>query len=203
MMDEFTYVAPELLVLEFDPPVKAKDGTLTRLELREPTSNEVWVSEQHLTDRNGSRAMRLYQRALVSKVGGIPVEVVDEMPIGAFSKAARHLQSFVQAGLPDANGDANDAPPSSLTITFAEPIAYGTASHASITLREPTLAQMSKAENMLGDMSAQRVRAYQEAVVATASGESPALIAFLPISVLNRAASYVLGFSNGGRSTGA
>ena len=193
---EFLYTKPDPLALDFNPPIKTATGELARLVLQEPTANAVWVAEQHLIARNGTRGTRMYQKALVAKVGGVPEAILDEVPIGTFTKAARYLQDFVEAGLPDAASDDGGPMPPSFLIVFNEPIANLSA----LTLHEPTLGQMAKAEALLGDMSPQRVRAYQETLMAMSSGESSTLVTQLPISVLNRAASYVLGFSAAGRA---
>ncbi len=197
---DFTYTAPEPLVIDFDPPVSIKDGSLSRLALSEPRANRVMMAEQHLTARNGSRASRMYQRTLIALTADVAEPLLDALPISAFSQAARYLQSFVDKGLLDGEGEEADfLPPPMMTITFEKPIEASNRTMTMLTLREPTLAQMVKADAVIGDQSPQRVRRWQETIVTDVSGESPALIQYLPISVLNIASAYLTGFSMPGR----
>ncbi len=197
---DFTYTAADPLIIPLDPPLKTGRGDVLQIVLREPTSAQVWAAEQHLIPKNGNKGTRLYQKALVSKVSGVDETALTELPIGVFMKAARYLQDFIEAGLPGKDSEDESAPlPTTFTILIDPPIRAQTLELSSLRLSEPTLGQMAKAESALGDLSAQRVRAYQEQLVIQASGENGLLIASLPISVLNRAASYVMGFSAAGR----
>ena len=202
MFDEpFFYTKPEKLELHFDPPIKsASGGALSKLSLGEPSSGQVYGAESFLVAKNGNRAQRMFQRALVAKVGGVPDEALDNLPISSFTKAAAYLQAFVDTGYAENTEEAAAAMPDSFTITFAEPIGEGDKAITSLRLGELTLGQMAKADTVLGDLSRQRLRAWQEQIVTASSGESPIIIAQLPVSVLNMAASFVAGFSNAGRT---
>ena len=200
MDTEFAYTTPEPLTIDFSPPIEAAGGLLERIVLREPTGSEVQFAEQHLTAKNGNRATRLYQRALVSRVSGVPEAALDDVPLGSFTRAARYLQDFVEAGLPDPNDEEEPGP--SLTISFDNPIDASGVTHSSLTVHEPNLGMMSKADSALGDLSPFRVRAFQQNLVTLASGGKTAmLVSKLPVSVLNRAATFVMGFSTAGRLT--
>ena len=198
---EFTYAPPPPLVIEFDPPVVSGPRELSGFSLSEPTTQAVFVAEAHFTTKNGNRASRLYQRALVAKVSGVSEVALYDIPVSDFTRAARFLQDYVESGLPDQGADGEPPIAKALTINFDPPIEFAGVSHRYLKVAEPTLGQMAKADSALGDMSAQRIRLFQQNLVQLASGENALFINMLPISVLNRAASFLMGFSTPGRAT--
>lgn len=86
---------PEL-VIELDPPIEVQGGMkCERLVLREPTGAEVRQAEGHLRKGVNSETVRAYQHALISKISGVPHQVIDQMPISKIAMASEYLQSFV------------------------------------------------------------------------------------------------------------
>jgi hypothetical protein len=197
---EFTYTAPEPFVIDFAPPLKDGAGTLDRLVLREPTSGEVWLAEQHLDKRDNTKSKRNYQRMLMSKVSGVPESALLAMQIGQFAKAARYLQDLVESNLDSMQTDDAD-PATMLSVTFSEPMTVSGVSYPGFTVSEPTQSQMEKAESALGNMSNQRMRLFQQTIVISASGLPAAVVSKLPISVLNVAATFIIGFLGEDRKT--
>ena len=201
-MLDFNYTPPEPLVLDFDPPIEHGGNKLERLSLREPQANHVFAADQHQGTKNAARARGQYQRTLISKVGGVPEAALTNMPMSSFARAAAYLQGFVEGGLEEpASSDTEDDYGITLTITLDPPLEVNGATYPFITLNEPTLGQMTKAESALGDMTPQRIRMFQMSLVEIASGLSGVVVGALPITVLNRAATFLMGFSSAGRVT--
>jgi hypothetical protein len=82
-----------------EPPIEFQKGTFETFILREPTAGEVLTSDEQL--RNGATHFSLRQRQifLIHRVSGLPVPVVQKLPISQVNRGWTYLQSFLERGL--------------------------------------------------------------------------------------------------------
>jgi hypothetical protein len=202
---DFAYASPEPLAIDFAPPLKVGDGLLDRIVVREPKAGEVFFAERHFAARQAAGAPRKFERSIISKLSGVPEEALADLPLGVFTRLINYVNGFIDGGfeiepVDDAEAEINSTDGGSmLTISFDPPLSIKDAEYPTLNVSEPTLGQMAKAEISLGDGNRQRVRLFQMALVTAASslgqGAGTAVIDHLPISVLNRAATFCVGFS--------
>ena len=202
MSEEYFAPAREPLVLPLPRPVAYKGGSIAQLRLHEPTARQVHTAEMAL--KAGGASRRAYEAKLLSLVSGVELEALAAIGMLAFTRASAFLATFVQEGLPglDEVPQAKQ-PEDTLTITLAAPIVANGVTYSELTVVEPTLEAMSRAEGHLKDNSLASVRQYQISLVERACGVHPLLAGMLPISILNRAAVFAQGFSEAAPETGA
>lgn len=106
-MDELTEKPPLRLdelpasyTIELLNPIVFGGGTWTEITLREPMVEERQQAEQHLRNGNMPHAQSLYQMALIAKVSGVPMPVVQRMPVRKVNEAMFYLSGFLFGGLP-------------------------------------------------------------------------------------------------------
>lgn len=85
--------------------------------------------------------------------------------------------------------------PAELVIELEPPIVFQGANFAELRLREPTSGAVRKAEVHLKSTTSEAMRLYQIALVSNVTGMPIPAVEMLPISKLNRAASYLGAFS--------
>jgi hypothetical protein len=83
-------------------------------------------------------------------------------------------------------------------ITFDPPIVFDGKSTDSLTLREPTVAQVEQADKVAnGTLNISNMRAYQQALVMAVSGKPRQIIGQMRVSDMNKAFDYLMGFITG------
>lgn len=97
-LEPFADPAPEL-VIDLDPPLEVKDkGKFERLELREPDTSTVAKAEQLVAKGFNIESLRRYKLKLVADVSGVPLPIVELMPIRVLNRGAAYLQGFIESG---------------------------------------------------------------------------------------------------------
>ena len=87
-------------------------------------------------------------------------------------------------------------------IQLDTPISKGGDECTSLTLREPKGIHVRRAEQELKETSVESMRRYQFRLVSEVSGVKVTLIEEMPVSVVNRAASYLQSFVQADLETG-
>lgn len=178
---------PNEHVITLKRPVGPKGKEITELRLREPTAGEVLRAS-----RETGRGLAL---SLLTQVTGADTAVIEALPSRTADKAFAHLMQYVEPVLSEPEGD--DEPPEEVTIPLRDTLnAGGTAWISELTLHEPTLSDLIKAEKYDG---MQRVLA----LVALSSGLPRAVVEMIPITDYAKAARYVMGFIQGVPDSGS
>lgn len=192
------------LTIRLDAPVEFARGKYEALALMEPSAGQTLQAEQALGAGVNAETLRRRDVKLVAIVSGWPESAVGQLPISRLNEAADFLLEFTTRGLPE--GD--DAPPvpdeAEYTITLATPVTLLREERDTLALREPTAQQIMQAEgHMRKGVTAASLRLRDIHLVAAVAGWPVPAVQALPISRLNEAATYLLGFSMRGRRTGA
>lgn len=186
----------QTLVLTLDPPVDVAGGKLDMVKLREPTGTEMMAAEAAISAAISEATLTDYRVKLVCAVSGLDEASVNLLPVSVFGNACRFVEAFNSAG------PAASAGPT-LELPIGAKLTSGAISYDKLTLREPTVGQRRKAETAIAaGRTAASGRRYQMILVSEASGVPYALAEQLPVSVLNAAEAFVLGFIEGGPKTG-
>lgn len=187
---------PTTLTIPLDPPVEVAGGKLEVLKLREPTGKEMMGAEAAISGAITEATLTDFRVKLVSGVSGLTEDAVNLLPCSVFRDAHRFVEAF--------NGTAPATQPGpTLELPIGAKLTSGAVSYDRLTLREPTVGQRRKAEMALtGGRTAATGRRYQMILVSEASGVPYGLAEQLPVSVLNAAEAFVLGFIEGGPRTG-
>lgn len=191
------------LDIELKALITVKGGALSILHLREPTSAEVHAAEVHLKLANGPEGQTLYTRALVAAVAGCQPDDLDGIRVSDLKAALTYLNKFVAAGAPTVDEGFVLPDEETWELALPEPIAFQGRDYVTLSLSEPTQVAMRKAQTHLRrGQAAQDIRAYQMHLVTNVAAVPYGVVAKLPISVLNTAATYCQGFISGGLATG-
>jgi Phage tail assembly chaperone proteins, E, or 41 or 14 len=95
-----TTLPPPTLTIELAPPIEHDGGRYEALVLREPTTGDVLLGDMQL--RNGTTHENLRQRQIhiIHRVAGVPVPLVQKLPISKFNQAWVYVSAFLDAGPP-------------------------------------------------------------------------------------------------------
>lgn len=117
--------------------------------------------------------------------------------------ASNLRQNGAAAMTDDDAAPLGDLTPRQMRIDLDPPIHWNDNDYTEITIREPTGAEVLRAEGELGQQwTAQTFRKYKFALVALVSGEPRQVIERMPISQLERAFDFLNHFINSDRATG-
>lgn len=102
-MSESTHKKPlPELVIEFDEPIVRGNKTFEQMVLREPkVSEEDRALEAFEAETRNALKQRAFYRTLMSKISGVPVDVISELRRGQFEEAFQYLESFLDNGEKD------------------------------------------------------------------------------------------------------
>lgn len=204
---------PATLTIDVVPPVQANGNVVSQLVLQEPTAGQVARAEVELS-RSGLAGVRAYETALLALVTKADKVALKQLPSSQHMRAAAFLKDFVRANMPKRTEEDDEelgAPvlmsSDDYTLTLPEPILFGNDTVDSLTLTEPTLAQLEKAETHLSPdrmkgNAAASLRHYMMALVQVSSGVPMGVIHQMPISVLNKAWSIARVFTVADPATG-
>lgn len=92
---EASFLPPDGLTIELDPPIVQQGVTYDALPLREPTARQLEQAEMKIKALRSFADTRDYQLALVQGVSGLPPSVVRALPIRTFREAVRYLEGFL------------------------------------------------------------------------------------------------------------
>jgi hypothetical protein len=102
----------------------------------------------------------------------------------------------------DATNDA-DVRPQTLTIELAKPIEFQKGAYQALALREPTVGEMRKADGQCrNSVNMETLRLRDIHLVAMVSGWPVPAVEMMPISKLEEASKFLLGFIETGPKTG-
>jgi hypothetical protein len=179
-------------------PLSAQGGKIEALKLCEPTAQEVWTASGQIQTSQTPEAVTLYLRALVAASSGLREEDLDDLPISVLAEAHEWLRPFLDDSLePEQN------PPTTLTLPINPPLTEKGITYDTLSLQEPTTGHIRRAQSQLRrGVGAQTLRAYQIWLVSFVAEIPYDVAKRFPISTLNRAVSYLSGFSRPGQETG-
>lgn len=89
---------PASLTIPLEPAISFGGTDYTQIMLREPTSDEVRQAEEQLRFGRTPHAMRNYEMHLVAKAAGVPLPVVQKMPVSRVQAAMMYISIFLGAG---------------------------------------------------------------------------------------------------------
>lgn len=191
------------LAIELRAPITIKGGTISALQLRQPTATEMWVAEGLLQKNSGPEGVTLYLRQIVASVSGCRPEDLEDVRIGDLNRCADYLVLFIGAGVPKEGEGFVEPDEETWELVIETPVTHQGRQYASLSLGEPTTGAIRKAQGQFRNGSGpQAARAYQMHLVANTTGVPYAVVGQLPVSTLNAAATYLQGFSSAGRRTG-
>lgn len=99
--------------------------------------------------------------------------------------------------------DDSEELPASLIIPLDPPVEFKGGKYEQLTLREPNLAEVRKAETRLRNQSnVEALRAYQVALIALVAGVPEPMLDLLPIRIVEKGWRYLEFFLGGGQATG-
>jgi hypothetical protein len=182
----------DMLTITLDPSVEAKGTKVAQIMLREPLAREVVAAEKTAAKMQGIAAERQRDTAMVALVAGISEDHVRAMPVSKSAAAAKFLNGFVMIESEKVDRD----PPPDLQIVIDPAVVVHNTTCDLLDLREPTGAEMDAAYIEMGlSPTSYGLRKFQIMLVARVSGLNRAIIEALPISVVNQATQYLMGFT--------
>lgn len=183
-----------------DPPVKIDGGKLDAISLREPTVKEVIAAETlACKEQTSVRYFAVLRTELIKTVSGLTDDAVSELPISKFEEAGNVMAGLIEAGMPETGAQANET----LEIPLDPSVKVGAISYDRLSLFEPTVRRVRMAEAAMdGAENTAAFRRYQANLVGGVSGIGWAAVQELPISMLNRAGGFLMGFLAVGRRAG-
>lgn len=192
----------DTLTITFDPALPGADGAkIAEVSLREPTVVEVLRAEEAREGKTGVPATRAYQEKLLELVGGIKGDALAAIRMSDFHDAARFLTAFA---IPGEDAEQPPDPPTPEGLAIELPAEVEAMGHrvSRLELAELTLAQMRKAEAGLAKVTPVTIRVYQIISVALSADLPRPVVEKMPVRIVDRAAAFVQGFSEGGLATG-
>ncbi|WP_428492164.1 phage tail assembly protein [Rhodopila sp.] len=96
MSDNFP---PPTLTIELAKPVNFDGREYVQLILREPTAKEVLSALEHIRNGQNGHSVRNMEMHLVAKAAGVPLPVIEQIPISALFRAMEYISTFL-AGSP-------------------------------------------------------------------------------------------------------
>ena len=162
------------------------------IELREPTALQVLTAEKAGVESPGAHSQRVTDTTLVAEVAKVSVDLVRQMPVSLFREAAQYVNGF-------SKGAAKQAKPTldaELVIDVSPRIEQAGRILSQLELREPTTGEVEEAQRKLGaTVNAATLRESQIHLVSLVSEMPRFMINALPISKLDQASRYLLGFT--------
>jgi hypothetical protein len=89
---------PPTLTIPIDPPITFNGGTYSSLTLREPTVGQKRVASEQTRHGASIPAVNLYEIHFISGVSGVPVPVVERLPVTILNRAMSYIDFFLQDG---------------------------------------------------------------------------------------------------------
>ena len=82
------------------PPIEFQGQTYSELLLREPTTGENLRGAMQMRSGVTQESIMNRQHTIMSAVSGVPVPVIQKLPVSLFNKGWTYIESFLIAGLP-------------------------------------------------------------------------------------------------------
>ena len=181
------------MILSFDPALAHAGARIDRMELREPLVRQVIAAEKAGNAETGFHARHVRDQALVAQVAGVDLGVVKQMPMPVFREAERFVNGFSKT---PKKGDPPPPSEAELLIELASPIEKMNHRLDVLELRPPLAGEMETAQRELGvSPDDERLRRFQLVLVALVVGKPRAVVEDLPISKLDEASRYLMGFT--------
>jgi hypothetical protein len=91
---------PPTLTIELSPPIEHDGGKYEGLVLREPTAGDVLLGDMQLRNGGTHENLRLRQIHIIHRVAGVPVLLVQKLPISKYNQAWAYISAFLDYGPP-------------------------------------------------------------------------------------------------------
>ncbi len=176
--------------ITFAKPIEHDGKTVSAIDLREPLGGEVLAAEKARAADPGPQEERIRDTVLIAAVCGLDEAVVRKFPASRFKEAAQYLMGFVE-GKPLAKADQVPE----RTIELDGRIERHGRIVTALELREPASGEVEEAERKLGGkFTTAAMRESQFHLIVLVSELPRSIIDVVPISKLNEASQYLLGF---------
>ena len=170
--------------------VEHEGKSVSELVLSEPTSGQVLAAEKARVAEVGEHAERVRDTTLIAAVAGLHVDLVRKLPASKAREAAKYLNAFVNS-MP-----AEKCQDPELAIALDKRIEKNGRIVTDLELREPTTGEVEEAQRKLGaSYTTATMRESQMHLVCLVSELPRFIIDDVPISKMNRASRYLLGFT--------
>ena len=192
---------PRTLCIVLDKPLTLGDRSWDCLDLHEPRVSMIKAAAEILGAQPTKVSVVDAQVDLVSRVTGIPVKVLEDLPSLVLEDAAAFMASYEEDARrkPDTEPDLSP----SLFIELAEAVETERGTQTSMSLRPPTVRERKRAESHLSRMiTVSSLLAHEIALVEAVSGWQHVQVLKMPIGPFAQAADYLTGFFQRGRATG-
>ena len=177
--------------IKFDPPLKHEEATCAEMVIREPTGLEVLKAAEASAGEQGAQAERVRDTVLIALVSGIDEGLVRKVPASKFKAAAAFLNKFVEPVVAP-NAPRNTDP--EMIIPILPRIEKMGRIVDQLELREPTTGEVEEAQRKLTSLSQFAMRTMQIHLIALVSELPRGIVEVMPISTINKASRYLLGF---------
>lgn len=187
-------------IITLDYPILVDKQEYSEIKLSEPIANDVITAFKTMGNKTSGEAYYDVQIALVSKVSGIPVKALEELPTRILDEAIEYIMTFQQNNEVDCFEDYWE-------IELDKPIQLSGLDGDVITsllLKEPTVKQRKMAMRQMDQYSNQIIGSFelQVSLLTSVTGQKMATILKLPISQFFKAANYLMHFFPSGQATG-
>ena len=178
------------MTIRFDKPLKHEDQSVDQIQLKEPTGLQVLNAEKAGVDNPGAHSQRVTDATLIAGVANVGIDLIRKMPVSRFREAAAFLNGFSKAAKQEK--PVLDA---DLVIEVHPRIEQAGRIVSQIELREPTTGEVEEAQRKLTVVNAATLRESQIHLVCLVSELPRFVVNALPISKLDQASRYLLGFT--------
>ncbi len=179
--------------LHFTKPLEHPEHPGKKVEsitLREPNGMQVLAAEKAGVAETGAASQRVRDGTLIAGVAGVHLDLVRKMPAGQFKQAAAFLNAFSKPR-------AGAAPDLTQDLVIPVPrIEQDGRIVTELELREPTTGEVEEAQRKLGNVvNAATLRESQTLLIALVTELPRFCIDRVPVSKLDQASQYLLGFT--------
>lgn len=203
MSAEENELPPELLIT-LGEPITFQGKEYRVLELSEPNFRKVRDASKVVGKVLSVEAMYDMGIELVSKVSGVPVCVINDLPSSILDEAVAYVTGFEVAARNRVSEEAasQGGLPSSKLLEFEKPFCGGGNEYYEMALREPRVSERRKSMGIAAAGTLEAELRSQQALIEAVSGWHTAAVQSVPSSVFGEAAEYLTGFFVHGRTTG-
>ncbi len=89
---------PPTFTIEINPAIEHEGGRYEALVLHEPTTGDVLLGDMQLRNGASHEGLRQRQIHIIHRVSGVPVLVVQKLPISKFNQAWAYISAFLDSG---------------------------------------------------------------------------------------------------------